>query len=92
MTYPNDIDPSMSFVGGFMMKDPQATMLLVANRREDTCELDRVLGWTYKENVVGLLFRGHNAHEFAVRLLFTSENCAEFVRKLTDLLQKRDSS
>jgi hypothetical protein len=81
----------MTFVGGFAMKDPQAKMMLVVGRRQDTCDIDQVLGWTYKENVVGLLFRGDNTQLLGVRLLFTSESCAEFVRKLTELLQKRDS-
>jgi hypothetical protein len=88
MTYPKDPDPNMTFVGGFAMKDPQATMVLVVDRCEDRCDIDELLAWKYKENVVGLLFRGDNTHLLAVRLLFTSESCAEFVRKLTELLQE----
>jgi hypothetical protein len=92
MSFPKDIDESMTCVGGFIMKDPQVNMTLVANRRQDTCEIDQLVAWTYKEDVVGILFRGgDNTHLLAVRLLFTSESSAELARKLIELLQKRDS-
>lgn len=91
MTYPKYSDESMTFVGAFDMKDPQANMTVVVNRRQDTCDIDLALAWTYKENLVGLLFRGDNTHLLAVRLLFSSESCAELARKLTKLLEKRDS-
>jgi hypothetical protein len=90
MTYPKEIDESMSFVAGLSMKNPQINMLLVVDRLENRCDIDEVLVWTYKEDLVGMLFRGHNTHNLAVRFLLSSQSCTELLRKLTVLLQKRD--
>jgi len=62
-------------------------MTLAVNGREDTCDLDDLFAWAYKENVFGLLFRGHNTQN-CVMLRFSSDNCAELVRKLTEILQE----
>jgi len=93
MTLPKEIDESMTFIGGFIMKDPKVNMTVVANRRQDTCAIDQLVAWTYSEDVVGILLRGgDNTHLLGVRLLFTSESSAELARKLIELLQKRDGT
>ena len=86
MSFPKDIEPTWTFVAGRAMKDPKANMLVVVDRLEHRCDIDEVLAWTYKERLVGLLFRGHSTHNLAVRFLLSSHTCRELARKLSELL------
>ncbi len=80
-------DPSLTFVDGFTTEIAKGSLYLRIERYEEMYDLDDLLGWTYKENVVALMFRTPD-NKGCIQVRFSKEDCAELVRKLTMLLQK----
>lgn len=88
MTHTKNIgDPNLTFVDGFRTTGLQGTLTLRVNQCQDTYDLDDLLAWAYKENVVGLMFRTHDNKGCAM-VRFRRDDCVELVRKLTEILQK----
>jgi hypothetical protein len=50
-------DPNLTFISGFTTKNLKGSLYLRIERYEEMYELDDLLGWAYKENVVALIFR-----------------------------------
>jgi hypothetical protein len=84
-------DPNLTFIDAFTTKNLKGNLYLRIERYEEMYELDDLLGWAYKENVVALMFRtpGNNG---CAQVRFSKEDCAELVRGLTKILKEADNS
>ena len=84
-------DLNLTFIDGFTTNNLKGSLYLRIERYEEMYDLDDLLAWRYKENVVALMFRTHG-NKGCAEVRFSKEDCAEFVRKLTKLLQEPDNS
>ena len=92
MTHTKNVgDPNLTFVDGFRTTGLRGTITLRMNQCQDTYDLDDLLAWAYKENIVGLMFRIRDNQGCAM-VRFDRENCAELVRKVTEILQEVDNT
>ena len=92
MTHTKNVgDPNLTFVDGFRTTGLRGTITLRMNQCQDTYDLDDLLAWAYKENVVGLMFRTRDNKGCAM-VRFRRDDCVELVRKLTKILQEVDNT
>jgi hypothetical protein len=58
---------------------------------EDLYDLDDLLGWAYKENVICVMFRTRD-NKGCAQVRFSREDCTELVQKLINILQEVDNA
>jgi hypothetical protein len=83
-------DQNLTFITGFRTTSLKGTITLRIDKYTDEFNLDDLLSWAYKENIVGLMFRTRD-NKGCARIQFTKDDCVELVRKLTEILQKTDN-
>lgn len=84
-------DPNLTFIAGFRTTGLKGNLYVRVDGQEDLYDLDDFLGWTYKENVVCMMFRTPD-NKGCARVEFRKDDCAELVRKLTKILQEVDDT
>jgi len=83
-------DPNLNFISGFRTTGLKGNLYVRVDGHEDLYDLDDFLGWTYKENVVCMMFRTPD-NKGCARVEFCKDDCIELVRKLTKILQEVDN-
>jgi hypothetical protein len=92
MTYSRNLgDSNLTFIGGFRATSLNGIITLRMNQHQDTHDLDDLLAWAYKENVVGLMFRTCDNQGCAM-VRSRRDDCVDLVRKLTKVLHEVDTN